>query len=173
MASGFVRKSDKGELSTCRHGRPQVACRLLHKSALLLVFGLVLWKWMTGVDSTDSNQEYKIGYKNLTSGVARCLASTRKLGESRSSEGLRCFKSSNGTNFITLLLLAGDIEMNPQVPVLSLGNVRAASQRVCELQICEYASCKSASLRVESLRVTSFERKNYLRKLLVTHIYHR
>ena len=26
MASGFVRKSDKGELSTCRHGRPDVGC---------------------------------------------------------------------------------------------------------------------------------------------------
>ena len=33
----------------------------------------------------------------------------------------------------------------------SLGNVRAASLRVCELQICEYASRKSASLRVTSL----------------------
>ena len=51
--------------------------------------------------------------------------------------------------------------------------MQAASQRICELQIGEYASCKSASLRVESLRVTSFERKNYLRKLLATYIYHR
>ena len=64
MASGFVKKSDKGELSTCRHGRPQVTYRLLYKSTLFLVFGLILWKWMNGVESTDSNQECKIGYKN-------------------------------------------------------------------------------------------------------------
>ena len=36
MASGFV----KAELTTCRQGRPQVSCRLLYKSVLLLVFGL-------------------------------------------------------------------------------------------------------------------------------------
>ena len=40
MASGFVRKSDKGELSTCRHGHPQVTSRLLHKSTLLSVLDL-------------------------------------------------------------------------------------------------------------------------------------
>ena len=47
MASGFV----KAELTTCRQGRTQVSCRLLYKSVLLLVFGLVLWKWVNGVDS--------------------------------------------------------------------------------------------------------------------------
>ena len=51
MASGFF----KAELSTCRHGRPQVTCRLLYKSVLLLVFGLILWKWMNGVDSLGLN----------------------------------------------------------------------------------------------------------------------
>ena len=53
--------------------------------------------------------------------------------------------------------------------------MQAASQRVCESASCKSASMRvaSASLRVESLRVTSFERKNYLRKLLATHIYHR
>ena len=34
MASGFV----KAELSTCRHGRPQVTCRLLYKSVSLSGF---------------------------------------------------------------------------------------------------------------------------------------
>ena len=32
----------------------------------------------------------------------------------------------------------------PALVNMSLGKVRAASQRVCELQSCEYASCKSA-----------------------------
>ena len=106
MASCFVRKSDTGELS---HGRPQVTYRLLYKSTLFLVFGLILWKWMNGVKSTYSNQECKIGIKKLTNGVCQCLAYTRKLGNRRSSEGLRSFKPSNGTNLITLLILAGDI----------------------------------------------------------------
>ena len=113
LTSYFVRKSDKGELSTCKHGRPQVTCRLLYKSTLFLFFGLILWKWMNGVESTDSNQECKIDFKKLTNGVSQCLAYTRKLGNRRSSEGLRSFKPSNGTYLITLLILAGDIEMNP------------------------------------------------------------
>ena len=72
MASGFV----KAELTTCRQGRPQVSCRLLYKSFFLLVFGLILWKLMTGVDSLGSNQECRIGYKHFHSRVSQCLAST-------------------------------------------------------------------------------------------------
>ena len=64
-------------------------------------------------ESTNSNQECKIGFRTLTNGVSQCLAYTRKLGNCRSFEGLRSFRPSNGTNFITLLILAGDIEMNP------------------------------------------------------------
>ena len=82
MASGFV----KEELMTCRQGRPQVSCRLLYKSVLLLVFGLILWKWMNGVDSLGSNQECRIGYRHSHSRVSQCLASIRKLGNRRSSE---------------------------------------------------------------------------------------
>ena len=109
----FCEKIDKGELSTCRHGRPQITCRLLYKSTLFLVSGLILWKWMNGVETIDSNQECKIGYKNLTNGVSQCLAYTRKLGNRRRSDGLRSFKPSNGTNLFTLLILAWDIETNP------------------------------------------------------------
>ena len=68
---------------------------------------------MNGVESVDSNQECKTGYKNFTNGVSQCLAHTRKLGNRLSSEGLRSVKPSNGTNLITLLNLAVDIEMNP------------------------------------------------------------
>ena len=109
MASGFV----KAELSTCRHDRPQVTCRLLCKSVFLLGFGLNLWKWMNGVDSLGSNQECRIGYKHSHSSVSQCLASIRKLGNRRSSEGTRSFKPSKETYLFILIILAGDIEMNP------------------------------------------------------------
>ena len=108
MASGFV----KAELSTCRHGRPKVTSRLLYKTVLLLIFGLILWKWMNGVDSLCLNQECRIGYKHPHSRDSQCLASIWKLGNRRSSEGLRGFKPSKGTNLFILIILAGDIEMN-------------------------------------------------------------
>ena len=109
MASGFV----KAELSTCRHGRPQVTCWLLYKSVLLLFFGLILWKWMNGVDSLGSNQECRMGYKPSHSRVFQCLASIRKLGNRKSSQGLHSFKPSKGTNLFILIILTVDIEMNP------------------------------------------------------------
>ena len=56
MDSGFV----KAELSTCRHGR------LLYKLVLLLGFGLILWKWINGVDSLGSNQECRIAMATAT-----------------------------------------------------------------------------------------------------------
>ena len=49
----------------------------------------------------------------IHSRVSQCLASIRKLGNRRSSEGLRSFKPSKGTNLFILIILAGDIEMNP------------------------------------------------------------
>ena len=47
---------------------------------------------MNGVDSLGSNQECRISLKNSYSRVSQCLASIRKLGNRRSSEGLRSFK---------------------------------------------------------------------------------
>ena len=67
---------------------------------------------MNGVDSLGSNQECRIGYRHSHSRVSQCLASIRKLGNRRSSEGLRSFKPSKGTNLFILIILAGDIEMN-------------------------------------------------------------
>ena len=109
MASGFV----KAKLSTCRHGRPQVTCRQHYKLVLLLVFGLILWKWVNGGDSLGSNQECRTGCKHSHSRVSQSLASIRKLGNIRSSEGLRSFNPSKGTNLFIVIILAGDIEMNP------------------------------------------------------------
>ena len=155
MASGFV----KAELSTCRHGRPQVTCRLLLISVLLLVFGLILWKWMNGVDSLGSNQECRIGYKHSHSRVSQCLASIRKLGHRRSSEGLRSFKPSKGTNLFIPIILAGDIEMNPG-PRFQCGLCKKyckASDRLTECEECEkrfHASCSNLGddelLKIES-----------------------
>ena len=154
MASGFV----KADLSTCRHGRPQVTCRLLYISVLHLVYGLILWKWMNGVDSLGSNQECRIGYKHSHSRVSHCLASIRKLGNRRSSEGLRSFKPSKGTNLFNLIILAGDIEMNPG-PRFQCGLCKncKASDRFLECEECEkrfHASCSNLGdddlLRIES-----------------------
>ena len=155
MASGFV----KAELSTCRHGRPQVTCRLLYKSVFLLVFGPILWKWINGVDSLGSNQECRIGYKHSHSRVSQCLASISKLGTRRSSEGPRSFNPSKGTNLFILIILAGDIEMNPG-PRFQYGLCKKyckASDRLLECEECEkrfHASCSNLGnnelVRIES-----------------------
>ena len=47
---------------------------------------------MNGVDSLGSNQECRIGFRHSHSRVSQCLASIRKLGNRRSSEGLRSEK---------------------------------------------------------------------------------
>ena len=144
MASGFI----KAELSTCRHGRPQVSCRLLYKSVFILVFGLIIWKWMNGVDSLGSNQECRTGYKHSHSRVSQCLASIRKLGNRRSSEGLRSFKPPKETNLFILIILAGDIEMNPG-PRFQCGLCKKyckASDRLLDCEECEkrfHASCSN------------------------------
>ena len=86
MASGFV----KAELTTCREGRPQVSCRLLYKSVLLLVFGLILWKWMNGVDSLGSNQ-------GLVTDIptAEYLSAWQVLGNLEIAEVLRDYVASS------------------------------------------------------------------------------
>ena len=43
----------------------------------------------------------------------QCLTSIRKLGNRRSSEGLRSFKPSKGNNLFIFIILTRDIEMNP------------------------------------------------------------
>ena len=65
------------------------------------------------MDSLGSNQECRIGYKHSHIRVSQCLANIRKLRNRRRSEGLRSFKPSKRTNLFILIILAGDIEMNP------------------------------------------------------------
>ena len=117
MTLGFVRSTV--ELFTCGRGITpvrglhQLTCPLLYRLALMLVFGLCVWKWTSSVTTLDPNQNCSIGFDGSASGIAHSLACTRKLGKCRSSEGLRSFNPSKGTNLLILIILAGDIEMNP------------------------------------------------------------
>ena len=118
MASGFVGPT-VGRL-TCRGGKELVCCfhtpkpcPLLLRLALLLVFGLCVWKWTTSGDSLDANQDCSIGFGKSVGGISQSLALTRKIGNRRGSEGLRSFNPSKGTNLLILIILAGDIVMNP------------------------------------------------------------
>ena len=63
--------------------------------------------------SMDSNQECGIGFGSSPSSLSHFLAYSRKLGNRRSSEGLCSFIPSRRTNVLVLIILAGDIEMNP------------------------------------------------------------
>ena len=72
----------------------------LSKTALVLDLGLIVWKWVNLKHSMDSNQECGIGFGNLPGSLSHFLAYSRKLGTRRSSEGLRSFKPSRGTNLL-------------------------------------------------------------------------
>ena len=117
MALDFVRSTV--ELLTCWRGITpvrgfhQLTCPLLNRLALMLVFGFCVWKWTSSVTTLDPNQSCSIGFDGSASGIAQSLAFTRKLDKCRSSEGLRSFNPSKGTNLLILIILAGDIEMNP------------------------------------------------------------
>ena len=94
---------------------------------------------MNGVDSLGANQECRIGYKHSHRRVSQCWASTLKLGNRRSSEGLRSCKPSKGTHLFILIILAGDIEMNPD-PRFQCGLCKKyykASDRLIECEECE------------------------------------
>ena len=77
-----------------------------------------------------------IKVNKLGNGVLQYLAITKKLGNKRHPEGLRNFKSSNGSNLIVLLILAGDIETN------------SGPRHRCGF--CKKKYCKAWEKRVES-----------------------
>ena len=62
MALGFVRSTV--ELLTCGRGITpvrgfhQLTCPLLYRLALMLVFGLCVWKWTSSVTTLDPNQNF-------------------------------------------------------------------------------------------------------------------
>ena len=101
------------ERSTSKYGHLQASARLLYRLALVLVLGLIVWKWMNLEHSMDSNQECGIGFGNSPGSLSHFVAYSRKLGNCRSSERLRSFKPSRLTNLFAVIILAGDIEMNP------------------------------------------------------------
>ena len=74
---------------------------------VVILFVLV----MKSVCCTETANQYEVPY-SCGNGLTQYLASVRKLGNRRRSEGLRIFSPSYGTNLAVLLMLAGDIEMN-------------------------------------------------------------
>ena len=94
MAFGLVHSSVVR--STSRHCHLQASARLLYRLALVLVIGLIVWKWVNLEHSRDSNQECGIGFGNSPGSLSHFLSYSRKLGNRRSSEGLRSFKPSSG-----------------------------------------------------------------------------
>ena len=101
-------------------------------------------------------QECRIGYRHSHSRVSQCLASIRKLGNRRSSEGLRSFKPSKGTNLFILIILAGDIEMNPG-PRFQCGLCKNAKSTVRHrIDFLNVRNAKNAStLQAQTLRIES------------------
>ena len=114
---------------------------------------------MNRVNSLGLNQECRIGYKHSHSRVSHCFASIRKLGNRRSSEGQYSFKPSKRTKLFILIILAGDIEMNPG-PRFQCGLCKKyckTSDRLLECEKCEkcfHTSCSNFGdnelLRIES-----------------------
>ena len=132
MALGLVRSTvellTRGRGITPVRGFHQLTCPLLYRLALVLVFGLCTWKWTSSVTTLDPNQSCSIGFDGSASGIAQSLVCTRKLGKCRSSEGLRSFNPSKGTNLLILIILAGDIHhicinsLVPSVMKINIGN---------------------------------------------------
>ena len=66
MALGFVKSTV--ELLTCGrgitlvHGFHQLTCQLLYRLALMLVFGLCVWKWTSSVTTLDPNQDWTLTF---------------------------------------------------------------------------------------------------------------
>ena len=86
---------------------------MFYRLALFLALGFCFWKWINFTCSLDPNHDCNIGTEKTSGNISHFLAYSRKLGNRRSSEGLQSFKPSKGTNLLTLIILAGDIEMNP------------------------------------------------------------
>ena len=118
---------------------------------VVVVIGFILWKYANGSDSLDPNLDCKVGCKVFADGSSHCFASVRKLGNHRSSERLRCFKSSKATNLAILIILAGDIETNPG-PRSKCGlckKICKVSDKVIDCVDCEkryHAKCSDLSV---------------------------
>ena len=78
MALGFVRSTvvllTCGRGITPVHGFHQLTCPLLYRLALMLVFGLCVWKWTSSLATLDPNQSCSIGFDGPASGIAQSLS---------------------------------------------------------------------------------------------------
>ena len=90
LAFGLVHSSV--EWSTSRHGHLQASARLLYRLALVLVLGLIVWKWVNLEHSMDSNQECGFGFGNLPGSLSHFLAYSRNL---EPAEVLRVYAAFN------------------------------------------------------------------------------
>ena len=102
--------------------------------------------WTTSGDILDGNQDCSIGFGNSVGRIAQSLAFTRKIGNRRGSEGLRSFNPSQGTNLLILIILAGDIEMNPgpRFQCRTCKKYCKAAEKAVKCEDCEkrfHASC--------------------------------
>ena len=79
---------------------------------MVLLSGFAIWKFTCGSNLEVNNQACMFNLNKLGKGVSQYLVITKKLGNKRYIEGLRNFKSSDGTNLRVLLILAGDIKIN-------------------------------------------------------------
>ena len=100
----------------------------------------------TSGDILDANQDCCIGFGKSVGGIAQSLALTRKIGNRRGSEGLRSFNPSKGTNLLILIILAGDIEMNPgpRFQCRTCKKYCKAAEKAVKCEDCEkrfHASC--------------------------------
>ena len=117
--------------------------------SVMLVLGFVAWKYSCGLELTSWNSER---CKSCGSGLTQYLANARKLGNWKSSEGLSFFRPSHGTNLAIMLVLAGDIEVNPG-PRFQCGVCKKyckASDRIVECEDCKkrfHASCSKLGVK--------------------------
>ena len=84
--------------------------------------------------------------KSCGSGLTQYLASVQKLGNHRSSKGLRTFSPSHGMNLVVLLMLAGNIEMKlgPRLQCRLCKKYCKTSSKVVECEDCKkrfHATC--------------------------------
>ena len=133
--------------------------------AAALQIGLAFGFWTHSLEMDEWNgfawfkPECRIGYKHSHTRVSQCLASIKKLGNRRSSEGLRSFKPSKGTTLFILIILAWGIQMNagPRFQCGFCKKYCKASERLLECEECEkrfHASCSDFGDN-ELLRIVS------------------
>ena len=137
------------ERSTSRHGHPQASARFLYQLALFWFLDLVYGNGWTQYIPWNPTRNLVLVLEILLVAIP-FLAYSRKLGNRRISDGLRSFKPSRGTNLLVLIILAGDIEMNPS-PKQCKKNIVRRQTRLSRVGIRECFSATCANLSEKEL----------------------